>query len=340
MNIKIHDWGEHMNSRGRNKEIDIAKGIGILLVVIGHSFPDVSTPEGIHVPLLRTMHDIIYTFHMPLMFFLAGLLSKRILLLDSGRIRYVYDRFIRLMIPYFAVGLFYMPMKLIMSKYASQPYDIRDFGLIFLGENPDGGLWYLYDLFLIQIILMLCCSVKNVRFVVTLSAVISIVIVCSRTSFYRIDDALYYLFFSALGLLMGSEYDKVIRYTSKIMAGVCIGIFIISAICLIKYDISLFRFICGVTGSACVFCLSRQVVNFSVISRVLCFLGKRTMDVYILHGIVMVVIRIILWSLMKINYYICSVAMLIGGIVIPIVLSNVIIRRSKILKLLVLGERY
>lgn len=50
-------------------EIDIAKGIGIFLVVLGHCFPDVSAERGVSVPLFRTVHDVEYTFHMPLMFF-------------------------------------------------------------------------------------------------------------------------------------------------------------------------------------------------------------------------------------------------------------------------------
>jgi fucose 4-O-acetylase-like acetyltransferase len=41
--------------------IDIAKGIGIILVVVGHT----STP--------LYLHNIIYQFHMPLFFILSGL---------------------------------------------------------------------------------------------------------------------------------------------------------------------------------------------------------------------------------------------------------------------------
>ena len=47
--------------------IDIAKGIGILLVVLAHN--DLS---GYH-PYL---HRLIYAFHMPLFFFLSGIFFK------------------------------------------------------------------------------------------------------------------------------------------------------------------------------------------------------------------------------------------------------------------------
>lgn len=45
----------------RIKTIDIAKGLGILLVVIGHSMQTGSYPM-----------RVIWTFHMPLFFFLSG----------------------------------------------------------------------------------------------------------------------------------------------------------------------------------------------------------------------------------------------------------------------------
>ncbi|MCD8011746.1 MAG: acyltransferase family protein [Lachnospiraceae bacterium] len=49
----------------RIKEYDVAKGIGILLVVIGHALPTDSY-----------WRVFIYSFHMPLFFFLSGLVMK------------------------------------------------------------------------------------------------------------------------------------------------------------------------------------------------------------------------------------------------------------------------
>lgn len=57
----------------RFKEIDIAKGIGITLVVLGH----LTTP----------LHDYIYSFHMPLFFILSGFFfSKNINLYKRSRL--------------------------------------------------------------------------------------------------------------------------------------------------------------------------------------------------------------------------------------------------------------
>lgn len=52
----------------RMKYLDIAKGIGILLVVIGHCIPDASTPNGVSIISYKILFDLIYSFHMPLFF--------------------------------------------------------------------------------------------------------------------------------------------------------------------------------------------------------------------------------------------------------------------------------
>ena len=72
---------EILSSRGETSKrltyIDIAKGIGIVLVVLGHCIPDATSPTGISVPAYRWLHDVIYSFHMPLFFFLAGFMVSR-----------------------------------------------------------------------------------------------------------------------------------------------------------------------------------------------------------------------------------------------------------------------
>jgi len=59
----------------RSREIDIAKGIGILLVVIGHAVPDANT--GIQNMFWAAAFNWIYSFHMALFMAMAGVLFFR-----------------------------------------------------------------------------------------------------------------------------------------------------------------------------------------------------------------------------------------------------------------------
>ena len=48
----------------RNITFDIMKGIGIILMLVGH------------LPGIGMMHQFIYSFHMPMFIFLSGYLAK------------------------------------------------------------------------------------------------------------------------------------------------------------------------------------------------------------------------------------------------------------------------
>ena len=73
-------------TRERFDYIDIAKGIGILMVVWAH------------IMIVGWTHRVIYAFHMPLFFFLSGMLFQR----DkySSFVKFVSKRTKRLLIPY------------------------------------------------------------------------------------------------------------------------------------------------------------------------------------------------------------------------------------------------
>ncbi len=68
--------------------IDIAKGIGILLVVLAHNDLQAFAPF---------LHQFIYAFHMPLFFFLSGLFFKP----EIGFLELLKKRFDSLLKPYF-----------------------------------------------------------------------------------------------------------------------------------------------------------------------------------------------------------------------------------------------
>ena len=74
----------------RNITIDIAKGLGIVLVVLGHNWIAQENTE---------LFEIIFSFHMPLFFFLAGVFVG-----DSNNIiDFIIKKTDALLKPYFVV---------------------------------------------------------------------------------------------------------------------------------------------------------------------------------------------------------------------------------------------
>ena len=83
--------------------LDAARGIGVVLVVLGHAISDTVMDN----PLFSRLFYFIYSFHMPLFFFISGYCGSKAIKCDtiSEKCKYIRSRFSRLMIPYFFIGV-------------------------------------------------------------------------------------------------------------------------------------------------------------------------------------------------------------------------------------------
>lgn len=77
-----------MEIKNRIEWLDIAKGIGIVLVVLGHIYTN------------NIVYNWFYSFHMPLFFFVSGYVYKKKRLLDD-----LIRRVQTILVPYFSFGI-------------------------------------------------------------------------------------------------------------------------------------------------------------------------------------------------------------------------------------------
>ena len=91
----------------RSLVLDIAKGIGILLVVLGHC-PHVWTP----------VKQWIYSFHVPLFFLLSGMVWDRTSHEENGffNVAFLRKKALRLLVPGFLWGIAYMAARAVVSR--------------------------------------------------------------------------------------------------------------------------------------------------------------------------------------------------------------------------------
>jgi len=119
-----------MKTQIRDNAIDIAKGIGILLVIIGHTGG---------LPAHSTVHHFIYSFHMPLFFILGGFLFK-----PSNIVTHVRKDAKRLLIPYvFSVFLLTLWFVILGIKYDNYGMIWRTLqtGLFGSGQYHASPIW-------------------------------------------------------------------------------------------------------------------------------------------------------------------------------------------------------
>jgi fucose 4-O-acetylase-like acetyltransferase len=125
--------------------VDYAKGIGIILVVYGHVARGIFKAGIQFDPSTYNLVDsIIYTFHMPLFFFLAGLFflqSNQ----KTNSINLIRIKAETILYPYVLWSLIQGGIEIILSKYTNGHIEISE--VLALLWKPRAQFWFLYVLF-------------------------------------------------------------------------------------------------------------------------------------------------------------------------------------------------
>lgn len=331
-------------------EINIAKGIGMLLVIIGHAFPDAEKEfylVGGKESFAFFIENLIYSFHMPLFMLCSGFLFLPKLTKGINTRAEISKRFQRLMIPYFFYSIVVYILKIFFNQYANHPIQIQDIWKVFICESPSGGVWFLWTLFVIT----LFCIITR-RIGVIYISIISILIYIAPypeqwMEFKAIQYLSHYLlWFIAGGLL--AKYYEVIKYFLQNKY-----VYISSFILLIIFqflstnnevlNIS-FDTITTLSGIIASLGLSYLIVSFSKenkLYQIFDTIGKYSMEIFLLSYYIQVPLRVLYINFGVLNYIPYSIFVIIStiaGIIIPIIIAQKWIYRSKILSKLLLGK--
>lgn len=130
--------------------IDIAKAICIILVVVGHYVPDNSPAWYV------ALHDIIYTFHMPLFMFASGyvyIATKK----DVAYGAFLWKKVRRLMVPYISTSIIVITIKLITQGSLSVDAPVTFLSYLKMFYSPEAGafLWFIWALWWMFVIVPL-----------------------------------------------------------------------------------------------------------------------------------------------------------------------------------------
>lgn len=133
--------------------IDIAKGIGIILMVIGHSLNETSK-----------LRLFIYLFHMPLFFFISGIVINKKYFYDiksliKNKFKGLYYPFVKYSIIFIFLHNLFVNLHLYENLGVTAKYNIINIfksiirALLFMQTDwLLGPLWFLWILFLSEIV--------------------------------------------------------------------------------------------------------------------------------------------------------------------------------------------
>lgn len=310
-----------INTVNKNNYVSIAKGIAIVLMVIGHA----------GCPAL--LHDTIYSFHMPFFFIVSGMFF--VPPTDRGFMKQFIKRRIKgLYIPFIKYGLlflllhnFFLHIKLynptiaVMGEY---PYffDLKDFLIhliyIVLGmEKVDpfiGPFWFLKSLFLASISSVIFYNIFKTKLFpyifLLLSLFVSLIFYFHPLSYYFIGDFRLIpiaVFFYQSGYLM----RKLINdkwFFNKIVQIFLIALFLYlnlkfrNSLSIKCHGSYLFIFmLTSFSGTAILLNLSK-IIEGSIVANFFCYLGKRTMLILTFHLISFKIISLMVVKLYNLPY--------------------------------------
>lgn len=279
----------------REDSLDIAKGIGIILVVIGH----------VNAEEIRSFEECIYQFHVPFFFLISGMLLNT----NGNLTRFVIKKVNRLYLPailwltvfYFIIlsaGFCLQGTEIIFSNFIK--HNILQ--LLGLRVNQLGGaIWFLFCLFRSSVVYALAIHLSKQLFDIKdekdVTSILIILAFCIGFTFHfpyslEVDSlALGFICLGRLYYLLGL-HQKLLNLKTGVQ--LLITLFGYALIVFTHYfndiDIALGKFglplltICSsIIGSIASLSLSITLLKHKRISLVLSYIGQRSIWILIGH---------------------------------------------------------
>lgn len=121
---------------------DIAKALCIVLVVVGHYFPD-NSPVW-----YECLNKLIYSFHIPLFMFASGFIYMATKKEGESYSKFLVKKLKRLMLPYVVVSVIVISIKMLTEKHAFVENPVTAYAYIKMLYFPEAGyfLWFIWAL--------------------------------------------------------------------------------------------------------------------------------------------------------------------------------------------------
>lgn len=297
--------------------LDVAKGLGILLVVLGHALGGIVDMPGRTVPsAFREIFVGIYVFHMPVFFMLSGLMVRP--RLARSRKGFLIDLVITVAYPYFLWSIIQYSAIYAAGSLVNRPVERFWPAILNLPWATISQFWYLYVLFLMHMMaLMLLPRIGARNFF--LAAVAAKLVIAVLAQPYVPPAAIRLLMvhgmFYAAGVWAGIEGLAHLRQwlgtrrwlvallLSSAVAGVMLAVsYIVAArgaefYQLKSYEISVLAWRLSLVPIATIATLAFVACAFlpsGGIEKMLAYLGRRTMAIFVLHVLFIAGTRIVL----------------------------------------------
>lgn len=320
---------------------DIAKVLCIILVVIGHYFPD-DSPQW-----YATIWSWIYSFHMPLFMFASGYIYmafKR----DEHYMSFVMKKIRRLMVPYFAVSIIVVSIKMATqsSMYVENPVTAMSYVRILYLPEAGYFLWFIWSLFTMFLLVPLF-KTKMARLILFAIAIVLHYLPVKGPAIFALHNSMHMLVYFMLGVCCADW--KISLIMNRMNAWAYRGICLMTIVCFAT--ISVLRFCFDFTGGgyllpwlgiASVMAVAVFVAEFAkgrVLSLILTVSASNYI-IYLFHTTFEGFAKAMLQKLHiqvingEITFIIGAVFVILCGVICPILLHHFVLQRNRVCRFL------
>lgn len=314
-------------------ELDYLKGIGIILVILGHSFSftgfDLIKEEKYFI--YYYIFNFIYSFHMPLFFIVAGFLSNK-----EYEIKYFYiSKIKRLLIPYIFINIIDSIPRHLFSSFVNNSSNSLIRVIFYSGV----ATWFVYTLFVMFLLFPMLDKYifkkdKYYIFLYFLLIINMLNLEIFNINLFTLNRIIFYLTYFCFGYILKNYYEEIKKnkYFNNNLLYIILSIF--SLFFLYKYsENNITKVIYPFIGFILCLKFSLFLKKYRNI-KFLEFCGKNSLSFYLLEPFFAAIYRVGLVKIIDLKYHYIIVILFFSLKLISICISVIIINKIKILSFL------
>jgi fucose 4-O-acetylase-like acetyltransferase len=314
-------------------DIERAKGLAIILVVIGHV---VAREAPAHNEWYVTLKSAIYLFHMPFFMYLGGLVFFHVG--DAVHPRPSYGAYLirraeRLLIPFLSLGLLILLGKLVAERFVhvdNTPASLWD-GLRALiwntEQSPATSVWYIFVLFIYCGVTPALIRLSHGRLwpALLLAAVLHCLTVPEVVYLNRVA---YFFIYFLIGCAAGKYRAQAMEFIDRTLpiSGVVFSVSLVLATMQVEPELT--GEICALSSLAFIHGLMRT--DLSDRAAALMWFGKFSFVIYLFNTLTIgltkgVLLKVVPWD--GLNFLGFFPILLLSGLIGPVLLKKVLLDR-------------
>lgn len=204
----------------RLENFDIAKAICIILVVIGHYCENAPA-------WYMDIHDVIYSFHMPLFMFASGYIYIAFKKEEESYTKFIWKKIRRLMIPYFVVSFIVISIKLLSQGGAYVENHVTFLSYIKALYSPEAGyyLWFIWALWWMFVITPFFKTKTNRAFLFGLAIILHFMPVFLPKEYFCLMQFQEMLIYFVFGMVCWDfkEYLPKVHWCVGLLGFICLS---------------------------------------------------------------------------------------------------------------------